>query len=53
MLPHKMLTLLSIPALLGKVSQKNVAVLFDFVQMRGGGGVPKFLSPFHKSNFGQ
>ena len=31
----------------GKVSRKNAAVLFDFVQMRGGGGPgPIFLSPF-------
>ena len=33
---------------LGKVSRKKVAVLLDFVQMRGGGHCPNFLSTFHK-----
>ena len=36
---------------LGKVSRKKVAVLLDFVQMRGG-GLPKFLSVFHKLYIG-
>ena len=31
---------------------KKVAVLLDFVQMRGG-ALPKFLNPFHKWIFGQ
>ena len=35
------------------VSRKKVAVLLDFVQMRGGGPCPIFLSPFHKCIFGQ
>ena len=35
-----------------KVSRKRVAVLLNFVQMRGG-GCPNFLSSFHKCIFGQ
>ena len=27
---------------------KKIAVLLDFVQMRGGGSCPNFLSTFHK-----
>ena len=42
---------------LGAVSQKNVAVLLDFVQMRGegagGGPCSNFLSHFHICSFGQ
>ena len=33
---------------LGKISRKKVAVLFDIVRMRGGGPCPNFLSTFHK-----
>ena len=35
---------------LGTVSRKKIAVLLDFVQMRGGGGgpCPNFVSTFHK-----
>ena len=32
---------------------KKIAVLLDFVQMRGGGPCPNFLSTFHKRIFGQ
>ena len=32
--------------ILGKVSQKKVAVLLDFVQMRGGGSCPNFCPLF-------
>ena len=32
--------------ILGIVSRKKVAVLLDFVQMRGGGPCPKGLAPF-------
>ena len=32
----------------GMVSRKKVAVLLDFVSMRGGGPCPNFLSTFHK-----
>ena len=32
---------------LAKVSRKKAAILLDFVQMRGGGPCPNFLSPFH------
>ena len=31
---------------LGKISQKKVAVLLDFVQMRGGGSCPNFCPLF-------
>ena len=38
---------------LEKVSRKKDVRLLDFVQMRGGRALPKFLSPFHKCIFGQ
>ena len=41
--------LLAPRVLIGKCSRKKVAVLLDFVQLRGGGGpCPNFLSTFHK-----
>ena len=33
-------------------TKKKVAVLLDFVQIRGGESCPNFLSPFHKCIFG-
>ena len=38
---------------LGKVSRRKVAVLLEFVQMRGEGSDQFFLSNFHKCIFGQ
>ena len=32
----------------GRFPEKKVAVLLDFVQMRGWGPFPNFLSTFHK-----
>ena len=40
-------------SILGKVSLKKVAVLLDFVQMRGGGPCPNFLAHFHNCILGQ
>ena len=31
----------------------KTTVLLDFVQMRGGRALPKFLAPFHKCIFGE
>ena len=37
----------------GRLYEKKVAVLLDFVQMRGGGPCPNLLSTFHKCIIGQ
>ena len=36
----------------GRSPEKKIALLLDFVQIRGGGPCP-FLAPFHKCIFGQ
>ena len=37
-------------SVLGMVSRKKVAVLLDFVQMRGGRALPKFLVQFSQTD---
>ena len=37
----------------GRSPEKKIALLLDFVQIRGGGPCPNFLAPFHKCIFGQ